>query len=520
MSKSFNDCMYWDKNLGVNVILFDRIKKKRVERKVTSDAFFVFHHANSYEKDGFLVLDYAKILSPGNFDDLLLEHMRTGGFRSKKSGFKPFLHRMIVPLNVDGESKPGDNLLSSCKFAGDCQAVLQKDGSIHCIDMKICDISLEFPRYCYDLNMCDYRYVVKVDLKDGTSKVWCKDAEDQLCGEPILVNKPGYSREDEGVLIVPVITCRESDRPYVVVLDAETMEERARFVVPQSRIPLGLLRLSCGQGDYEWPIQETTSTYYAWTTEPGSTTTQSTSAFTSTQSWTSAQPWNPTSAPSPIVDQCTCTDKNIWLDIYFVMDASFAMTSPGFDGYDLTQWQSTMDMLSNMDLPFSGSRGTNIEAGIRIAAERFGSAEHRVNAQKVIVIVASAYETGKYSDPTEVADTFKEDGGIIITVEYVQEHGAVVPKLGNLSSPGPYQFTNRFGNLTNEDLRQAFCKANCFCPTNYDPFTWGDTVPHGGCYRTIPLTAIQLLANNNCRKQHNGTLAKVESRDKSLFLAS
>ncbi|KAK6026060.1 hypothetical protein OSTOST_08023 [Ostertagia ostertagi] len=81
--------------------------------------------------------------------------------------------------------------------------------------------------------------VVKVDVKDGTSKVWYKDAEDHLCAEPILVNKPDYSKEDEGVLIVPVVTCREGDRPYVVVLDAETMEEQARYVVPQSRIPLG-----------------------------------------------------------------------------------------------------------------------------------------------------------------------------------------------------------------------------------------------------------------------------------------
>ncbi|KAK6036200.1 hypothetical protein COOONC_26295, partial [Cooperia oncophora] len=103
--------------------------------------------------------DYAKIFEPGNFGDLLLEHMRTGGFRMKESGFKPLLHRMIIPLNVSDESKPGDDLLSSCEFAGDCRAILQDDGSIHCTDMKLSDISLEFPRYCYDLNMRDYRYV-------------------------------------------------------------------------------------------------------------------------------------------------------------------------------------------------------------------------------------------------------------------------------------------------------------------------------------------------------------------------
>ncbi|PIO72316.1 von Willebrand factor type A domain protein [Teladorsagia circumcincta] len=179
-----------------------------------------------------------------------------------------------------------------------------------------------------------------------------------------------------------------------------------------------------------------------WTTSttPSSTTPGSTSTgpVSTTPSWISS-----TVAPSQIVDQCKCTDKNIWLDIYFLMDASYAMTSPGFDGatafiqsvlskmtlgqdnaqqtragfivygatatvqYSLTQWTSTMDMLLNMNLPYSGSRGTNIEAAIKLASDRFNSAEHRPNAQKVIVIVASAYESGTYTDPSKVADTFK-----------------------------------------------------------------------------------------------------------------
>lgn len=251
---AFHDCMYWDEKVGVNVIIFDRIRRKRLETKVTSDAFFTFHHANSYEKDGYLVLDYAKILNPGNLDDLLLEHMRTGAFRSKNSGFKPYIHRMIIPLSVSDDSEPGDNLLANCEFARDCKAVLRDDGSIHCTDMRICDVSMEFPRYCYDLNMQDYRYVygsvlfheesekpgiVKVDLKEGNHEVWYKDSADELCGEPILVNRPDYTEEDEGVLIVPVVTTREGESPYVVVIDAATMKEQGRFDIPQSRIPLG-----------------------------------------------------------------------------------------------------------------------------------------------------------------------------------------------------------------------------------------------------------------------------------------
>ncbi|VDL78327.1 unnamed protein product [Nippostrongylus brasiliensis] len=245
VATSFNDCMYWDDNVDVNVILFDRVNKKAFDRKVTSDPFFTFHHANAYEKDGFLVVDYCKILDPGNLDDLLMEHMRTGAFCSKNSSFKPLLHRMIIPLSVGADCKPGDDLLKNCSFAGDCHAILRDDGSIHCTDMKLCDISKL-------ISFSLYRSIIAI------------------CAEPILVNRPGYSKEDEaceqtlnvtlenekwlekwkdlpgeiikcfqGVLLVPVVTISEKDVPYVVVLDAETMEEQGRYIIPQSRIPLG-----------------------------------------------------------------------------------------------------------------------------------------------------------------------------------------------------------------------------------------------------------------------------------------
>ncbi|VDL84252.1 unnamed protein product [Nippostrongylus brasiliensis] len=222
--------MYWDDNVDVNVILFDRVNKKAFDRKVTSDPFFTFHHANAYEKDGFLVVDYCKILEPGNFDDLLMEHMRTGAFCSKKfsstfterifqnSSFRPLLHRMIIPLSVGADCKPGDDLLKNCSFAGDCHAILRDDGSIHCTDMKLCDIIMEFPRYCYDLNMKDYRYVY---------------------GACIIHNEDDKHGVRSRVLLVPVVTNNEKDVPYVVVLDAETMEEQGRYIIPQSRIPLG-----------------------------------------------------------------------------------------------------------------------------------------------------------------------------------------------------------------------------------------------------------------------------------------
>ncbi|EYC06262.1 hypothetical protein Y032_0077g1110 [Ancylostoma ceylanicum] len=264
----------------------------------------------------------------------------------------------------------------------------------------------------------------------------------------------------------------------------------------------------------------------------------------------------PTVTPDPTLSQCSCTHKNIWLDVYFLIDASLAMTSAGFDGatafvqsvlykmtlgqaygqqsrvgfitysadtsmwYDLTTFQSTDDMINNADLTYNGSRGTNIEAAIRLASNSFDTSSHRDNAQKVIVIVASDYQEGNYNDPTVAAEAFKEDGGYIITVEYVQEHDQPIPLLATLASGPQFQFTNRFGNLTAEDIRTAFCKANCFCPTNYNPDNQGDIVPLGGCYRPVSISAIQVLAAKNCRQHHNATLAKVEDISKAAFLST
>ncbi|VDO78307.1 unnamed protein product [Haemonchus placei] len=120
----------------------------------------------------------------------------------------------------------------------------------------------------------------------------------------------------------------------------------------------------------------------------------------------------------PLSDECPCDPSNIWLDIFFVIDSSSAMTSSGFDcvsfnsfffsigtlvrfitygtdaqmHHNLSYWQSTNDLLNNLDLRYHGSVGTNIEAAIRLATANFDSDNHRPNARKVIVILASAFE--------------------------------------------------------------------------------------------------------------------------------
>ncbi|KAK6024166.1 von Willebrand factor type A domain protein [Ostertagia ostertagi] len=127
-------------------------------------------------------------------------------------------------------------------------------------------------------------------------------------------------------------------------------------------------------------------------------------------------------------DECPCTPANIWLDVFFIIDSSSAMTSSGFDcamafvesalfrmtvgqamgqqtrvgfitygadaemHFNLSYWKSTNELLNKLDLTYHGSTGTNIEAAIRLATANFNSVNHRPNARKVIVIIASAFE--------------------------------------------------------------------------------------------------------------------------------
>jgi carotenoid cleavage dioxygenase-like enzyme len=77
--------------------------------------------------------------------------------------------------------------------------------------------------------------IVKGDVVARTSAVWAEDG----CypGEPVFVGRPSASDEDDGVLLSVVLDAR-SERSFLLVLDARSLEELARAEVPH-HIPFG-----------------------------------------------------------------------------------------------------------------------------------------------------------------------------------------------------------------------------------------------------------------------------------------
>uniref|UniRef100_A0A0N4W7D9 Apple domain-containing protein n=1 Tax=Haemonchus placei TaxID=6290 RepID=A0A0N4W7D9_HAEPC len=107
-----------------------------------------------------------------------------------------------------------------------------------------------------------------------------------------------------------------------------------------------------------------------------------------------------------------------------------------------------------------------------------------------------------YDDPTTVANGFRSEGGIIITIEYLQGTAKSDPMFKKLASPS-YSLIN-FQNgkqLRAQELRQLLCRANCFCKRKWIPYTDKWSAPQGGCYLPVKISSKQVRFSTTTRIQ-------------------
>ena len=114
---------------------------------------------------------------------------------------------------------------------------------------RLLEEPIELPRINYmRCNERPYRYVwgvgadagwldriVKADVTERSATVWSEDG--CFPGEPVFVARPDARDEDDGVLLSVVFDGR-SERSFLLVLDAASLEELGRAEVPH-QIPFG-----------------------------------------------------------------------------------------------------------------------------------------------------------------------------------------------------------------------------------------------------------------------------------------
>jgi carotenoid cleavage dioxygenase-like enzyme len=206
----------WKPEQGTRFLVVDR-EDGSLRASVEAEAFFTFHHVNAFEDGGELVVDLVGYDDPSVIDALYLDALRAEPGTSSPGT----LRRYRLPL--DGGPAAREDLSP---------------------------LRMELPRIAYRrCNGRPYRYVwavgesapatfdsvLKVDVTEGTARTWREDG--CFPGEPVFVAAPGAQGEDEGVVLSVVLDTR-AGRSFMLVLDAQSLEELARAEAPH-HIPFG-----------------------------------------------------------------------------------------------------------------------------------------------------------------------------------------------------------------------------------------------------------------------------------------
>ncbi|MGH6821624.1 MAG: carotenoid oxygenase family protein, partial [Methylocella sp.] len=213
--RPFIETYRWSPARGLRFTVIDK-EIGAIVRRAEAEPCFAFHHVNAFEADGAIVLDLVVHKDARIVDALYMDERRAG-----KDVPRGLLTRFTIPL---GDGPVTQNVLSSTALELPRMAYLRLAGRRH--------------RYVWGAGQLDggfYDSLVKHDLE--ASKVTSWNGKDTSPGEPVFVAAPNAGAEDDGVLLAVVLD-GEGGRSFQLVLDAATMQERARAYAPHV-IPFG-----------------------------------------------------------------------------------------------------------------------------------------------------------------------------------------------------------------------------------------------------------------------------------------
>ncbi|XP_029023314.1 beta,beta-carotene 15,15'-dioxygenase isoform X2 [Betta splendens] len=241
---SWGNCLRFDKD---EVTVFHVINKqtgRSITRRFYTDTLVVFHHINAYETDGHVVFDLICYKDSNLYDMFYIKNIKqdTKSFiQSNKDYSPPCCQRFALPLSIDEHSPKGTNLVTLSDTSA--KAVMQADGSVYCQPDTLF-VGLELPGINYNFNARKYRYfygsrlewsphpnkIAKFDIVSRTHIEWHQ--ENCYPSEPVFVASPGAVDEDDGVILSSVVSPDPHISPFMLVLNARTMEELARASIP------------------------------------------------------------------------------------------------------------------------------------------------------------------------------------------------------------------------------------------------------------------------------------------------
>jgi all-trans-8'-apo-beta-carotenal 15,15'-oxygenase len=201
--KGAGECLEFQPHQPTKIWLIPRDPQQKIQR-LTTDACFVFHHANAFEQDGTLIIDsicydtFPSLDADQEFREIDFDTVPSGQlWRFQIDVEAPTVKRQCITahscefptLNPANASRPYQYLFIGAAHSRTQNAPLQS--------------------------------ILKLDLHSGQSEQWSA-APEGFVGEPIFVPKAGAQNEDGG-WILSLIYDGSTHRSQLAILDGENI---------------------------------------------------------------------------------------------------------------------------------------------------------------------------------------------------------------------------------------------------------------------------------------------------------
>ncbi|XP_006501228.1 retinoid isomerohydrolase isoform X1 [Mus musculus] len=252
---NYMDCFESNESMGVWLHVADKKRRKYFNNKYRTSPFNLFHHINTYEDNGFLIVDLCCWKGfEFVYNYLYLANLRENWEEVKRNAMKapqPEVRRYVLPLTID-KVDTGRNLVTLPHTTA--TATLRSDETIW-LEPEVLFSgprqAFEFPQinyqkfggkpytYAYGLGLNHFvpdKQLCKMNVK--TKEIWMWQEPDSYPSEPIFVSQPDALEEDDGVVLSVVVSPGAGQKPaYLLVLNAKDLSEIARAEV-ETNIPV------------------------------------------------------------------------------------------------------------------------------------------------------------------------------------------------------------------------------------------------------------------------------------------
>lgn len=208
--KTYVESYSWKPNYSTRVSVYNKDNGELTAQGETEE-FFCFHHVNSFEQNGEVVVDLLAYPDAQIVQSTYLTNLRD------EQGQIPVAELRRLRISLASKKVSSEN---------------------------VADAGIELARINYErCNGKSYEYLyapgqtsgqflnqlTKLNVEDGTKTIW----QEEGCypGEPVFVACPGAEKEDDGLLLSVVLDVSRQ-QSFLLVLDAVSMNEHARLEMP------------------------------------------------------------------------------------------------------------------------------------------------------------------------------------------------------------------------------------------------------------------------------------------------